>query len=143
MEEHGWSPNDRQSPYYVWGMMTDAEWLVVSQHYPFSVRVLVELRDETRCRWSEHGRTQTVEQAQALMHGLAHLHRDKSDHQGWMVTESTCLGQQVWEKPVLWHPSQEHILEALRRGGQLPEAEAEPEAGRESPHRRKPCRRKP
>jgi hypothetical protein len=129
MEEHGWSPNDRQSPYYVWGMMTDGEWLVVSQRYPFSVRVLVELRDETR--WSEHGRTQTVEQAQALLHGLARLHRDKPWWVGWIVTESTCLGQQVWEKPVLWHPSQEHILEALRRGGLLPEALSE------SPQRRK------
>jgi hypothetical protein len=128
MEEYGWSPNDRQSPYYVWGMMLDEEWLVVSQHYPYSVRVLVELHDETR--WSEHGRTQTIEQAQALMHGLAHLHRDKPWWVGWVVTESICLGQQVREKPVLWQPSQEDVQEALRRGGLLPAA------GSESPQRR-------
>lgn len=76
MQQQGWSPNDDKSPYYVWHMMTDAEWLVVSQSYPYSVRVLVQLHNETR--WSEHGRTQTEEQAKDLMQGLARLHKDKN-----------------------------------------------------------------
>jgi hypothetical protein len=129
MEEYGWSPNDRQSPYYVWGMMLDEEWLVISQHYPYSIRVLVELHDETR--WSEHARPQTVEQAQALMHGLAHLHRDKPWWVGWVVMESSCHGNSVRERPVRWHPSQERILAALHKGGLLP-------AGGELTQRKRP-----
>jgi hypothetical protein len=112
-----WSPNDRQSAYYVWHMTTDEEWLVISQSYPFSIRVLVQLRDEIR--WSEHGRTQTEEQAKNLMHGLARLHSNKDWWIGWIVTESICTGSQVREKPVLWYPSQARILEALRQAGLL------------------------
>jgi hypothetical protein len=117
MEEsqQGWSPNDSQSPYYVWHMITDAEWLMVSQSYPYSVRVLVRLHDETR--WSEHARMQTEEQAKDLMQGLARLHSKKDWWVGWIVAESTCLGQEVREKPVLWYPSQERILEELHQAG--------------------------
>ena len=111
--QQGWSPNDHQSPYYVWHMMTDTEWLVVSREYPYSVRVLVHRK------WSEHGRTQTEEQANILMQGLARLHSNKDWWVGWIVTKSTCVGQEVWEKPVLWYPSETRIREELHQAGFL------------------------
>ncbi len=112
-----WSPNDRQSPFYVWHLLTDEEWLMISRSYPYSVRVLVQLHDETR--WSEHARTRTVEQAQGLMQGLAGLHSTKDWWVGWIVMESTCLDSLVREKPIRWYPSKERILEQLRQAGLL------------------------
>jgi hypothetical protein len=120
--QQGWSPNDQNSPYYVWHLMFDAEWLVVSQNYPFSIRALVRLQEETR--WHEHGRTQTMQQAEDLMRGLARLHSKKDWWIGWIVAESTCLGQEVRDRPVLWYPSKEVILEELHRAGLLKTTEA-------------------
>lgn len=112
-----WSPNDRESPFHIWYMLTSEEWLRISRQYPFSIRALIKLPDETR--WSERARTQTEEQAKDLMQELARLHSNKDWWVGWVVMESTCLGQETREKPIHWYPTQKRVLELLRQDGLL------------------------
>ncbi len=116
-QQQSWSPNDPKNPFYVWHLLTDEEWCVISQSYPYSIRVLVRLHEGST--WSEHARTQTEEQAKDLMHALARLHSNKDWWIGWVVMESTCQGQEVRDRPVLWYPSKERILEELHQAGLL------------------------
>lgn len=112
-QQQGWSPNDTHSPYYVWHLLREEEWRVIVKAYPYSVRALIQLHDETR--WSEEARTSTQEQANDLMQGLAHLYQTKEWWIGWVVMECQCLSNQVYEKPICWYPTQEHVLAVLRQ----------------------------